>query len=268
MEFIKALEGWGIPLWILIIVTGVIVLSLVVEALGKLFKVKLPIFSFLIKPIKKHIENKRAKEALFQDMSNTLAEVKTLMPELKNQYKNSNALLKDVQDHYSEDNINKRDKWMLEVNSTMHWAKDRATVYDASVNELIALKEIVQEQTNQIREHTNQLSVVTDELRVNNEMTNLSKEMTAQLYKDINRKRILDFAHEIINNSRKDEIVYYTEEEVKKVRDTYTDYEEFLNTYGGSNGEVDDAMEVIRDMCKGAYKNIHIISNVRKINAE
>ena len=268
MNYIEALEGWGIPLWILIGITCIIVLSLVVEAIGKIFGKKIPVCALLAKPFKVIYNKRKNKQTLLQNMQDTLNKVNEKMPHLEAKYSEAIDVIKEFNKHYNATSINERDKWMLTVNSDLKWAHDRAKTYDASVNELLALKEIVQEQTNQIKEHTNQLSVVTNELRVNNEMTNLTKEMTAQLYKDINRKRILDFAHEIINNSRKDEIVYYTEEEVKKVRDTYTDYEEFLNTYGGSNGEVDDAMEVIRDMCKGAYKNIHIISNVRKINAE
>ena len=44
------------------------------------------------------------------------------------------ALLNDVNQHYNEDNIAKRDAWM-------QWVNDRTKVYDASVAELTALKE-------------------------------------------------------------------------------------------------------------------------------
>ena len=66
-------------------------------------------------------------------------EVAEILAAVKEQQAKVEVLLTDVQNHYNADNIAMRDKWMLEVNTTMHWARERAKVYDASVGELTEL---------------------------------------------------------------------------------------------------------------------------------
>ena len=164
------------------------------------------------------------------------------LPEVKN-------LLADVKLHYNEDNISKRDKWMLEVNSTMHWAKERAKVYDASVNELKELADVVKKQSENIEKQQ-------EALEMNNKMT-------SDMYKQSCRRDILDFEHKIINARRADKPLVVSREEFRKIRKTYEAYEEFLRKYGGTNGEVDDAMEVIRCAERGEYPYIEFLEDIR-----
>ena len=116
-------------------------------------------------------------------------------------------LLSDVNKHYSKDNITKRHEWM-------QWVNDRAKVYDASVAELTSMK---------------------DTLASNNELT-------LDLYININRNRIIDFASKIANENAP-----VSREEFNRIFKTYHDYENILEKYNKTNGEVDIAMKIIEE---------------------
>ena len=132
-------------------------------------------------------------------------------------------LLSDVNKHYSEDNITKRNEWM-------QWVNDRAKVYDASVAELTALK---------------------DTLASNNELT-------LDLYININRNRIIDFAGKI---AKEDAPV--SREEFNRIFKTYHDYESILKKYKKTNGEVNVAMKIIEESYANHTKNHSFIEDLR-----
>ena len=246
MEFIRALEGWGIPVSILTVIVGIIVLGLLVEAIGKIFGKKIPVAQLLLKPFKKAAEKKAQKKALFEDMHNTLKQVNEKMPALEAKYTEAVNVIKEFNSHYDPESISKRDRWMLSVNSDLKWAHDRAKTYDASVNDLIALKYIVKEHTVQLKEHTEQIKTQTKALDKYAEEMHVNNEMTSQMYKDTNRNRILDFAHKLLNDKEGDKPAIYSQEEFDKIHAIYEDYETFLQTYGGTNGQVDGAMKTIK----------------------
>ena len=133
------------------------------------------------------------------------------------------VLLNDVNQHYSEDNITKRNEWM-------QWVNDRATVYDESVAELTALKEA---------------------LASNNELT-------LDLYININRNRIIDFASKIANDS-----VAVSREEFNRIFKTHDEYEDILEKHNKTNGEVDIAMSIIKDSYATHMKHHSFIEDVR-----
>lgn len=133
------------------------------------------------------------------------------------------TLLADVNAHYSADNIAKRDAWM-------QWVNERAGVYDASVAELTELK---------------------DALTANNELT-------LDLYINVNRNRILDFASKISN-----EKVLVTREDFNRVFRIYNDYENILHKHGKSNGEVTIAMRIIEEAYEEHLRNHSFIEDIR-----
>lgn len=133
------------------------------------------------------------------------------------------VLLNDVNQHYSADNIAKRDAWM-------NWVNERAVVYDASVEELKALK---------------------DALDANNELT-------LDLYININRNRIIDFASKITN-----EKLAVSREEFNRIFKVYHEYEEILEKYNKTNGEVDIAIRIIEESYKEHMKNRSFIEDIR-----
>lgn len=133
------------------------------------------------------------------------------------------TLLNDVNKHYSKDNITKRNEWM-------QWVNDRAQVYDASVVELTSLK---------------------DALAANNELT-------LDLYINVNRNRIIDFAGKIANEN-----VPVSREEFNRIFKTHNDYEAILQKYNKTNGEVDIAMRIIEESYANHMKHHSFIEDIR-----
>lgn len=133
------------------------------------------------------------------------------------------TLLSEVNQHYSSDNIAQRNAWM-------DWVNDRAKIYDASVVELTDLKSA---------------------LAANNELT-------LDLYIDLNRHRIIDFASKIANEN-----VIVAREEFNRIFKVYEQYERILEKYGKTNGEVDIAYRVIVESYEEHMKNHTFLEDVR-----
>lgn len=111
-----AIATLGIPGSIAVVILIIFaVLQLIGEFIEGLGKVAPAILS-VRKWIQRRNEKKRAHELA---ITQTLAQVQTLLSE--------------VNTHYSEDNITQRDTWI-------QWVNDRAVIYDQTVEELIELK--------------------------------------------------------------------------------------------------------------------------------
>ena len=132
----------------LVLLGAYIILNIVGEVSEKLGKT-VPAFMKLITAAKARRKKKREKEDAQIKTAETLTRVE--------------ALLNDVNAHYSADNIAKRDSWM-------QWVNDRACVYDDSIK-------LLQEQ---FKENT---------------------EITVDLYINFNRNRILDFASRVADDN-------------------------------------------------------------------
>jgi hypothetical protein len=115
--------------------------------------------------------------------------------------------LESFESHYNPDNIAKRDNWM-------QWVNDRAKVYDASVKELTTFKETLE----------------------------VTKELTLDLYINVNRNRIIDFAGKVVN-----EDAAVSREEFNRIFKIYDEYEAILEKYGKTNGEVEISIRIIRE---------------------
>lgn len=144
-------------------------------------------------------------------------------------------VIKEFNKHYSPEAIQQRDEWMC-------WVNKRADVYDASVKDLLALKSLIEKMSAEQK---------------------YNSEIAAQLYKDFCRNRILDFAHALVNARKSEKPVIYSREEFRKIHTIHSDYEAFLKKYKGTNGEVDDAMIVIRQAERGELPNIEFLEDLR-----
>lgn len=186
---------------------GIIIVFLFVisQIVGELLELKGKVVPEFVK-IRKYFTRKKNEKI---QMNQTLQEVRTL--------------LSDVNKHYSEDNITKRNEWM-------QWVNDRAKVYDASVIELTLLR---------------------DALTSNNELT-------LDLYINVNRNRIIDFASKIVN-----EDVPVSREEFNRIFKTHREYEDILEKHNKTNGEVDIAIRIIEESYANHMKNHSFIEDIR-----
>lgn len=135
-------------------------------------------------------------------------------------------LLGDVNSHYDKDNITKRDEWMA-------WVNNRAAVYDDALDKLFLLQ---------------------DKLNENNEIT-------LDLYINVNRNRILDFARIVADDN-----TLASREEFNRIYKVNKEYHEILAKYGKVNGEVDTAMKLIDEAYDYRMKHHSFIEDIRGYN--
>lgn len=140
------------------------------------------------------------------------------------------ALLDEVNIHYNQDNISKRDDWMK-------WVNDRADVYDNSIIEI-----------------SKNLESVAQALDSNTKMT---EEMFVQSSRD----RIIDFAAKA-----GDESSMVSREEFNRIFKVHDRYEEFLKEHNLTNGEIDIAYRIIRESYEKHMKNHSFIEDIRGYN--
>lgn len=131
--------------------------------------------------------------------------------------------LESFESHYNPDNIAKRNEWM-------QWVNDRAEVYDASVKELTTFQETLE----------------------------VTKELTLDLYINVNRNRIIDFAGKVINEN-----ATVSREEFNRIFKIYDEYEAILEKYGKTNGEVEISIRIIREAYETHMRNHTFIEDSR-----
>lgn len=131
--------------------------------------------------------------------------------------------LESFESHYNPDNIAKRNEWM-------QWVNDRAEVYDASVKELTTFKDTLE----------------------------VTKELTLDLYINVNRNRIIDFAGKVVNENSA-----VSREEFNRIFKVYNEYEEILEKYGKTNGEVEISIRIIREAYEAHMRNHTFIEDSR-----
>lgn len=146
--------------------------------------------------------------------------------EVSDTLKEVKTLLADVNSHYSKDNITKRNEWMT-------WVNNRASVYDDALNKLFLLQ---------------------DKLNENNEIT-------LDLYINVNRNRILDFARIVADDN-----TLASREEFNRIYKVNKEYHETLAKYGKTNGEVDTAIKIIDEAYDYRMKHHSFIEDIRGYN--
>lgn len=199
-------EYLDVPVKIGVIVIGIFC---VMQIIGEILEFKGKVVPEFLKVRKFFTRRKREKEETAQ----TLKEVK--------------QLLGDVNSHYSEDNITKRNSWM-------NWVNDRAVVYDESIVGI-----------------TKSLSDVTRALDAN---TKLTEEMFVQSSRD----RIIDFSYKAADDS-----IPVSREEFNRIFKVYDKYEKFLEEHDMTNGEIDIVYSIIRESYEKRMKNHSFTEDIR-----
>lgn len=199
LEFFKITGPWAAGIlgtWIILNIIGELV-----EKTGKIVPEFMKVRKFFIR---KKEEKKRQKQLLV----------------------NVETLLNDVNQHYSEDNIAKRNEWM-------EWVNSRARIYDQSIAELTEMKQSIAD----------------------------NNKLTLDLYINMNRNRIIDFASKVANEN-----VLISKEEFNRIFKIYQDYEAILEQHHMTNGEVDIAYRIIQESYKERLRDHTFLEDVRGYN--
>ena len=200
------IEYLGIPLKIALVLVAIF---FVMQIIGEFLEFKGKVVPELFK-IRKFFSRKKKERA---ETTETLREVR--------------QLLNDVNTHYSDDNIAKRDNWMA-------WVNSKTQAYNDSIVEI-----------------SRSLSDITQALKDN---TKLTEEMFIQSSRD----RIIDFATKTSNEN-----VMVSREEFYRIFKVYDKYEKFLEERKMSNGEVDIAYQIIKESYEQHLRNHTFIEDIR-----
>ena len=191
------------------IAIAVIIILVITNAIGELLEFKGKIVPEFVK-MRKFFSRKK------QERNETAATLKEVR-----------KLLSDVNSHYSNDNIQKRNSWM-------QWVNGRAVVYDDSIVEI-----------------SKKLDDAVVALKDNTKMTE-------EIFVQGSRDRIIDFTTKVGNP---DSMV--SREEFNRIFKVYDKYEKFLEDRGLTNGEVDIAIRIIRESYEQHMKNHTFIEDLR-----
>lgn len=199
---------------------------LIMQIVGEVLEFKGKVVPEFLK-IRKCFSRKKAEK---EETVQTLKEVKQLLLEREENAEMMKAvkkLLDEVNGHYSEDNITKRNDWMT-------WVNDRSEIYDKSIIEI-----------------SEKLADVTAALKDN---TGLTEEMFIQSSRD----RIIDFATKAGNT---DAVV--SREEFNRIFKVCNKYEKFLEARELTNGEIDVAYRIIKDSYEQHMLNHTFVEDTR-----
>lgn len=190
-------------------ILALVIIFFVMQIIGELIDLKGDIVPEFVK-IRKYFSRKKKEK---NEHIQTLKAVKTL--------------LSDVNAHYSEDNIAKRDSWM-------DWVNSRAKVYDTSIE---SLKDTMSDVIQTLKDNT---------------------KMTEEMFIQSSRDRIIDFANRVADNS-----VLVSKEEFNRILKVYKKYEDFLEERKLTNGEVDIAFKIIEEGYEYRLKHHSFVEDVK-----
>ena len=197
-------------------------LFLTSQVVGEILELKGKVVPEFLKLRKMYKRKKAEREALvklpalietFEHVPETLKDVK--------------ALLNEVNQHYSSDNIAKRDCWIKEVNEHINESEKKRSEQDRLMREL-------------------------------GEKLDKNTAMTLSISIENKRKEIIDFAAYVAEEKNP-----VTKEQYTRIFKTHKDYEIDIKANGLTNGEVDIAIRIIRESYENHLKNHTFIEDIR-----
>ena len=227
------MEYLGVPVTV---AGAIIVVWLLLQIIGEICELKgkiVPEFFKIRKFFKRKREEKKQREELLVTMAAELKSSKDERKAISQQLLEVKGIVAEFNQHYSEDNISMRDNWMSTVNSTMDWVHERANIYDSAVDSLTTMRESLE----------------------------VSNKLTLDLYINVNRHRILDFASKV-----SDEGAIVSREEFNRIFKVYREYHQILEEHNKENGEVDIAFRVITEEYERRLRERSFLEDIRGYN--
>lgn len=200
---------------------GLVGILLTLQVIGEFLEFKGKIVPEFMKVRKYFARKKKERE--------TIAQLPALIEQfnqIPSTLERVEMLLSDVEQHYSTDNIAKRDSWM-------NWVNSKAIEYDNYGTGLAELEKKMDK----------------------------NNAITLSLLIDSKRNSIINFASNVI-----DENSSVTREQFKRIFKIYEEYEEIIEENELTNGEVDIAIRIIRESYERHMRNHTFVEDVRGYN--
>lgn len=204
------------------IATGLAVAFFAMQLVGEFleFKGKIVPECMMIRKFFKRKKAEREAIAKMPTLMRTFEQVPETLAEVK-------SLLNDVNQHYSSDNIAKRDGWIKEVNDHISESNKKRCEQDSLMRTLVEKLD---------KNNADTLSILIDN----------------------KRNAIINFASYVI-----DENSSVTREQFNRIFKLYAEYEDIISRNGMTNGEVDIAYRIINESYEKHMKRHNFIEDER-----
>jgi len=227
LEYLK--QYLGLPAKI---IAPIVVLFAVSQLVGEILSLKGKLvpefFTF-----RKYLARKRKEREAIRELPEVIKEFHAFSETLTE----FNTLVKEWNNHYSTDNIMKREKWMQAVNHKEKCLEDQSNKLEL--------------QSNKLEEQLNML---------NEKIDKIGETVLDQSIED-RRNAIINFARIVI-----DENAPVTREQFNRIFKTYADYEAIIDKNKLTNGEVDISIHIIRESYEEHMRNHTFIEDLRGYN--
>lgn len=211
------------------------IIWLIINLIGEILEFKGKIVPEFCK-MRKYFARKRHERE-------TIAKVSDMMGDVQ-------KLLSDVDKHYSEDNIAKRDEWIKDVNDRLDEHDSHMKKIDVKLDEH---KEHISNIDRKLDSHERRIDGIDKKIdKLADTVDNLAKEVHGLNEKVING-RIEDQKDKIINFAYRvnDPNARFAQEAFNNIFDVYKEYERTVEETGRTNGKVEVSYQIIID----AYKH-------------
>lgn len=216
------IEYLKLPTKIAFILVGIL---LIMQVIGEIIEFKGKSAPEILK-IRKYFARKKKERQALAKMTKVLDEYTQMSKTIKE----VNKLLKDIDAHYSKDNITMRNNWMEKVNEHIEHSAERRQVQDSLMREL-------------------------------NEKLDKNNDVTLSILIENKRSAIICFADKVV-----DESFPVTKEQFNRIFKIYNEYEEIIEENGLTNGEVDISIRIIRESYEKHLKNHSFVEDIRGYN--
>lgn len=205
-----------------VVISAIVGVFLIIQIIGEIIEFKGKTVPEIIK-VRKYFKRKRDERRAISKLPDLINSYTSIVTTLNN----VNRLMIDINEHYSNDNITKRNKWMESVNNHIATSEERIKKQDDIMCEL------------------------SNKLDKNNDIT-------LSILIENKRGSIIDFANKVI-----DENFPVTKEQFNKIFKTHKEYEDIIEENQMTNGEVDIAHRIIEESYENHMKNHSFIENIR-----
>lgn len=211
------------------IIIGLVLLMLCSQVVGEILNIKGKVVPEILQ-LRKYLARKKEEQRAIRALPQIIKEFEGIR-DLSETLREFKTLMKEWNDHYSSDNIKMRDNWMKNVDNK---------------------ENCLEEQANKLGKELEQL---------NKKIDKIGETVLNQSIED-RRNAIINFAQIVI-----DENAPVTREQFKRIFKIHAEYEAIIEENDRTNGEIDIAIQIIREAYEYRMRNYTFIEDIRGYNA-
>lgn len=230
-----------------VLIVVLVVAFLLMNITGELLEFKGKVVPEFVK-IRKYFARKKHERE-------TIAKVSDMMGDVQ-------KLLSDVDKHYSDDNITRRDTWIKDVNERLDEHDGHMRKIDSKLD---SHKEHINNIDKKLDSHEKRIDSIDKKIdKLADTVDNLAKEVHGLNEKVVNgriedqKDKIINFAYRVNDPNAK-----FAQEAFNNIFDVYREYEKIVEETGRTNGKVEVSYQIIMDAYRHRMETHTFAEDVR-----